>query len=95
MNNNRFIFAFLFLFFSCISLAQTARIKGVILDTDKHPVPNVNISSQGTLVQSDAKGFFEITVPSNKKISLVFTHVSLKMVSLTVSLKTNEVFVFN
>ncbi len=83
------------MFVSCISLAQTSRIKGVILDTDKRPVPSVNISSQGTSVQSDSNGFFEVTVPSNKKVSLIFTHVSLKMISLTVSLKTNEVFVFN
>jgi len=76
-------------------LAQNARIKGVILDTDKHVVPSVNIASQGNVVQSDSNGFFEIVVPSNKKVSLIFTHVSLKMISLTVNLKTNEVFVFN
>lgn len=95
MNNNRFIFAFLFLFFSCIALAQNARIKGVILDADKHVVPSVNIAVQGNVVQSDSNGFFEIVVPSNKKVSLIFTHVSLKMISLTVNLKTNEVFIFN
>ncbi|MBZ4037686.1 TonB-dependent receptor plug domain-containing protein [Flavobacterium sp. 17A] len=95
MNNNRFIIAFLFLFFSCIALAQNARVKGIILDADKHPVPSVNIAFQGNIVQSDSNGFFEITVPSNKKVSLIFTHVSLKMISLTVSLKTDEVFVFN
>ncbi|WJS94964.1 TonB-dependent receptor [Flavobacterium johnsoniae] len=95
MNNNRFIFAFLFLFFSCVALAQNARVKGVILDADKHVVPSVNIASQGNVVQSDSNGFFEIIVPANKKVSLIFTHVSLKMISLTVNLKTNEVFVFN
>ncbi|CAM3703544.1 TonB-dependent receptor [Flavobacterium chungbukense] len=95
MNNNRFIFAFLFLFFSCIALAQNARIKGVILDADKHVVPSVNIAVQGNVVQSDSNGFFEIIVPANKKVSLIFTHVSLKMISLTVNLKTNEVFIFN
>lgn len=65
------------------------------MDSDKHPVSGVNISSQGNVVQSDTNGFFEISVPSNKKISLIFTHISLKMISLTVSLKTDEVFVFN
>ncbi len=39
--------------------------------------------------------YFEIEIPSNKKVSLIFTHISLKMMSLTVSLKPNEVFVFN
>lgn len=76
-------------------MAQNALIKGVILDADKHVVPGVNIAAQGNVVQSDANGFFEIAVPSNKKTSLIFTHVSLKMISLTVNLKANEVFIFN
>lgn len=76
-------------------MAQNARIKGLILDAEKNPVSGVNVSSQGTFAQSDSNGFYEIVIPSNKKVSLIFTHVSLKMMSLTVSLKTNEVFVFN
>ncbi len=95
MSQNRFTFAFLFLFISCIALAQSAHIKGLILDAEKHPVSGVNVSSQDAFVQSDSNGFYEIVIPSNKKVSLIFTHVSLKMMSLTVSLKTNEVFVFN
>jgi len=95
LSKNRFTFAFLFLFFSCIALAQNARIKGLILDAEKHPVSGVNVFSQWTSVQSDSNGFYEIVIPSNKKVSLIFTHVSLKMMSLTVSLKTNEIFVFN
>lgn len=95
MSYNRFTFVFLFFFFSCIALAQNARIKGLILDNEKHPVAEVNVSSQDITVQSDSNGFYEIVIPSNKKVSLIFTHVSLKMMSLTVNLKTNEVFVFN
>ncbi|MCD0472112.1 carboxypeptidase-like regulatory domain-containing protein [Flavobacterium sp. JAS] len=95
MNNNRVIFVFLFLCITCISFAQNAHVKGVILDNQKHPVGDVNITSLGNTTQSDSNGFFEIDVPSNKKTSLIFTHVSLKMMSLTVSLKPNEIFVFN
>jgi hypothetical protein len=95
LNNNRVIFVFLFLCISCISFAQNAHVKGVILDSQKHPVVDVNISSLGNITQSDSNGFFEIDVPANKKTSLIFTHISLKMMSLTVSLKPNEIFVFN
>ncbi|MFH6958660.1 carboxypeptidase-like regulatory domain-containing protein [Flavobacterium aquidurense] len=95
MNNSRIIFVFLFLCISCVSFAQQAHIKGVILDNQNRPVADVNIASLGKTTQSDVNGFFEVDVPSNKKISLVFTHISLKMMSLTVSLKPNEVFVFN
>ncbi|PIF31181.1 outer membrane receptor protein involved in Fe transport [Flavobacterium sp. 9] len=95
MNNNRVIFGFLFLCISCISFAQNAHVKGIILDDQKRPVVDVNITSSGNATQSDANGFFEIDVPSNKKTSLIFTHISLKMMSLAVNLKPNEVFIFN
>ncbi|MFH6999228.1 carboxypeptidase-like regulatory domain-containing protein [Flavobacterium sp. FlaQc-57] len=95
MNNIRLIFVFLFLCITCGSFAQSAHVKGVILDNENHPAVGVNITSSGNATQTDNNGFFEIKVPSNKKVSLIFTHISLKMMSLTVSLKPNEVFVFN
>ncbi|TCK54946.1 outer membrane receptor protein involved in Fe transport [Flavobacterium sp. 90] len=95
MNNNRVIFGFLFLCISCISFAQNAHVKGIILDDQKRPVVDVNVTSSGNATRSDVNGFFEIDVPSNKKTSLIFTHISLKMMSLAVNLKPNEVFVFN
>lgn len=95
MNKNKLIFALLFLYFTCISFAQNAHVKGIILDNENHPVSNVNITSGKNNTQSDVNGFFDIEVISNKKASIIFTHISLKMISLTVSLKPNEVFVFN
>lgn len=78
-----------------VSFAQNARVKGIILNNEKQPVSDVNISSSGNATQTNADGFFEIEVPSNKKAVLIFTHISLKMMSLTVNLKPNEIFVFN
>ena len=95
MNNYKLIFVFFFLCIGSIAFAQNAHVKGVILDTENHPVADVNISYLGNVVQSNQNGVFDIEVPANKKVSLIFTHVSLKMMSLTVSLKPNEVFLFN
>lgn len=95
MNPNKLLFVFLFLCITCFSFAQSAHVKGVILDDQNRPVSDVNITSLGTVKQSDANGYFEIDVPSNKKTSLIFTHISLKMMTLTVSLKPDETFVFN
>lgn len=95
MNQIKLIAVFLFLCMTCISFAQKAHVKGLILDEQKRPVAGVNISSSGNVSQSDSNGFYEIVVPSDKKISLIFTHVSLKMMSLTVHLTSNEIFVFN
>ncbi|MBF4492712.1 TonB-dependent receptor plug domain-containing protein [Flavobacterium sp. MR2016-29] len=95
MNNSKLIFVFLFLCIGYFSFAQNAHVKGVILDNENRPVADVNIACLGIVTQSNSDGFFEIDVPSNKKVSLIFTHISLKMMSLSVSLKSNEVFIFN
>ncbi|RED18969.1 outer membrane receptor protein involved in Fe transport [Flavobacterium cutihirudinis] len=95
MDIKKIILASLLLLFTCISFAQNAYVKGVVIDNENHPVSDVNITCLGNVAQSDANGVFEIIVPSNRKVSLIFTHISLKMISLTVSLKPNEVFLFN
>lgn len=95
MNRSKLIFVFFFLCIGYVSFAQKARVKGIILDSEKRPVSSVNISFLGNASQTDLNGFFEVEVPSNRKVALIFTHISLKMMSLTVNLKTNEVFVFN
>ncbi|TDP00678.1 TonB-dependent receptor plug domain-containing protein [Flavobacterium sp. 245] len=78
-----------------MAIAQNAHVKGVILDTENRPVADVNVTCLGNVVQSDSNGVFDIELPPNKKVSLIFTHISLKMLSLTVSLKPNEIFLFN
>ncbi|HEX8014935.1 MAG TPA: TonB-dependent receptor plug domain-containing protein [Flavobacterium sp.] len=95
MNNFKLIIVFLFLWIGYASSAQSARVKGVILDSENHPVADVNVTTGDKAAKSDAKGRFDIFVPSNKKVVLVFTHISLKMMTLTVNLKPYETFVFN
>ncbi|WP_163407617.1 TonB-dependent receptor [Flavobacterium ajazii] len=95
MNHFKLIIVFLFLWTGCAVSAQSARVKGFILDSENHPVADVNISAGDKTTKSDAKGHFQIFVPSNKKVALIFTHISLKMITLTVNLKPYETFVFN
>ncbi|MWB94667.1 TonB-dependent receptor plug domain-containing protein [Flavobacterium sp. GA093] len=95
MNSSKLIIVFLFLCCGYFSFAQNATVKGVILDQENKPVADVNVSASGNVSQSNSNGFFEIEIPSNKKTVLVFTHISLKMMSLTVVLKPSEIFVFN
>ena len=95
LSKSKLIAVFLFFCIAYVSSAQYARVKGVILDNENNPVADVNIAVGNKISQSDTKGFFEIEVPANKKSVLIFTHVSLKMMSLTVSLKPNELLVFN
>ena len=95
MSTNKLIFVFFFIFVSLSLLAQTARIKGVILDKNNQPVANVNVSYSSIGTQSNKNGFYDLKVPANQKVTLVFTHVSLKKITITFSLDSNEQKEFN
>lgn len=93
--NKNLLFVVLFLCVSFVSFAQNARVKGIILNESNFPVTDVNVSHSGNVTQSNSDGFFDISIPSNKKVIIVFTHVSQKMMTITVTLKPNEIFVLN
>ncbi|MEY3499607.1 MAG: hypothetical protein RL308_1276 [Bacteroidota bacterium] len=85
----------LFLFLGSTVFAQNARVKGIILDENNNPVENVNIAFETKSTVTNSNGFYSLTVPANKKITLVFTHVSLKKTTAILELKPNEDFEFN
>lgn len=89
----------LFLLFLCSSVplmfAQTARIKGVILDENKMPVADVTISSGNKSTTSDATGFYMLSVPAKQPVTVIFSHVSLKKITLNQIFAPNEDFEFN
>ena len=74
---------------------QSAVIKGVILDANNRPVEGVNVSNFDNSTQSNTNGFFRLVVPANKKVTLVFSHISLKKSSVSFTLKPNEDYEFN
>lgn len=76
-------------------MAQSAQIKGVILDKNNQPVANVNVACRGNGTQSNANGYYVVTVPANQKSVVVFSHISLKKVTVSVTLKSNEEYEFN
>jgi hypothetical protein len=87
----------LFLAFNFVAFAQkeTAKVAGIVLGEDNKPIENVNVSYQSRSVTTNESGFYEITVPANQKVILVFTHVSLKNITATLQLKPNENFEFH
>ena len=95
MKNSIKIIPILFLFFGFLSFAQTARVKGIILDETSNPVDNVNVSSAFKNTITDETGFYELIIPANRKVSLVFSHTSLKKVTVNVELKPNEDYELN
>ncbi|OJX49388.1 MAG: TonB-dependent receptor [Flavobacterium sp. 38-13] len=87
--------AVLFFFISVAAFAQTARIKGVILDENNQPIEDADISYKNTSATSNKNGFYILTVPANQKITIIFSHLSNKSASLDIELKPNEDFEFN
>jgi len=85
------ILRFLFLFFTVVSVAQNAKVTGVVLDKDKKPVEGVNVSYQSKSSVTDENGFYVIVVPANQKIVLIYTHVAFKSSTATFLLKPNDV----
>jgi CarboxypepD_reg-like domain/TonB-dependent Receptor Plug Domain len=92
---NKIILVFLFFCFGSVTFAQSARIKGVILDKNNQPVANVNVSCQGKGTQSNANGFYVLTVLANQKSVVIFSHISLKKATVVVTLKPDEDYEFN
>ena len=91
------IYTLFFLLFCFVTFAQnqTAIIKGIILDENNQPVENVNVSYQTKSASTNANGFYQLKIPANQKVVLVFTHVTLKSITASVQLKPNEDFELN
>lgn len=78
-----------------IGQSQTATIKGIILDTNNSPIPNVNIKA-GTLgTITNDNGFYLLKIPANQDTKVEFTHISHKKIESTFNLKNGETFEFN
>lgn len=95
MSINKTIVIFFFFCFVSVAFAQNATVKGVILDKDNLPVDNVNVSCNGVGTKSNENGFYSISVPSNKKVTVLFSHISLKNVTVAIILTSNEDYEFN
>jgi hypothetical protein len=95
LSTNRLILVFFFFCFGFVATAQNARIKGIVLDTNNHPIDNVNVVCLGNSTQSNTNGFFDLAVPANQKVVVIFTHISLKKTTVSIFLKSNEDYEFN
>jgi hypothetical protein len=84
-----------FVAFSLSSLAQTARVKGVILDEFNAPIENVTVRAGDKGTVTNVNGFYFLEIPANTKVTLVFSHISFKKTTVEVTLKPNEDYELN
>ena len=45
--------------------------------------------------QTNEKGYYQITLPDNKEVNVIFTHISLKKSVVKMTLKSNETYQYN
>lgn len=85
-----------FLVMAKLSFGQTAVISGYVLNEERQPLTNVNISSDGLGTTTDNNGFYLLELIADKTITITFSHVGHKDVVLQdIILNTNETFEFN
>ena len=84
-----------FLLFWNQLFAQTAVLKGIILDEKSQPVSSANISANGTGTQSDAAGFYFLELPAGREIQVTVSHVGFKNVIFKAFLQEGEILEFH
>lgn len=76
--------------------AQTAEIKGVILDESSSPISSANIqSSSREGSQSNENGYYQLTIPAGKEVIITYSHISYKKLQVNVKLQKGESLEFN
>lgn len=95
MSTNRLILVFFFFCLGFVATAQKARIRGIVFSSNNQPIDNVNVVCLGNSTQSNANGFFDLAVPANQQVIVIFTHVSLKKTTVSILLKPNEDYEMN
>ena len=76
--------------------AQTGTLRGVILDENNQPIPDVNVTygnDKGTT--SNENGFYIIKIPADTDVTLVFSHLTFKRLEATFNLKNGQELEFN
>ncbi len=86
------LFLLLIILISQWSNAQaTATLQGRVLSPDNQSVANVNIRFKDNGTTTDASGYFKITLPADKKITIIFSHINFEDKAYIFRFKRNDV----
>ncbi|MEM9680249.1 MAG: TonB-dependent receptor [Bacteroidota bacterium] len=80
---------------SFIGYAQTATVRGIVLDESELPIQDVNIKAGANGTTTNENGFYLLKIPAGEPVTIVFTHLSHERVEITVNLKNGQVYEFN
>ena len=76
-------------------MAQTATLRGVLLDELNNPIENATISANLNGTISNSNGFYILEIPANEDINIEFSHINHKSVSVIFNLRDGQEFEFN
>jgi len=87
------------LFLMVISLGtvigQQGVIRGVVMDENQLPLPNVSVTVASTGTTTNENGFYSISLSSQTKQNLTFSHIGHKPATVQIFLKPGEIFELN
>ena len=75
--------------------AQTATLRGILLDEENKPIENATVRANNLGTISNANGFYLLEVPANKNVEVEFSHMSHKFVRVVFKLNNGQEFEFN
>jgi hypothetical protein len=91
----KFKFIFLLIFPLSLFGQDFTFIKGYVKNSKNEPIENVSVSFNKTGTTTNADGFYQLRVPLNQEITLVFTHISHKTLSKSFLLKRKSIVRFS
>ncbi len=95
MKNNYLLLLIIFLVTTATSLAQTATIRGIVVDDRNTPFPGVSVSYGTDGTTTNDNGFYILEIPSGEEVTINFTYVGFKKISQPFNLSPNAEVEFN
>jgi len=89
------IFLFLFGLAVQFASAQSATIKGRVLDSINNPIENATISIGNLGTVSDEKGAYKLVIPAGKNVEIRFGHVSYNSFSKSFRIQKGKTLYFS
>lgn len=93
----RYLYTLIFLLFIAQHhiFAQSAILRGVLLDEENKPIENATVRANDLGTISNSNGFYLLEIPANKNVEVEFSHVRHKFVRAVFKLNNGQEFEFN
>lgn len=86
---------FLFFILSSTLIAQNAVVKGTVKDANKNPIKGVAVSYANHGTTTNNNGEYQLTIPANVEITIIFSHISYNSLFKKVLVPKNKTLRFS